>query len=100
MMPGRPTSVCRVPTRGNATSKRMPNRGKRGTKRSLLTDAAGIPVGQVVDGANRNDFKLTRATLTSIGDGVITTDAEGRVTFLNPVARSLTVAFSITPTVG
>lgn len=29
-------------------------------------------------------------TLSSIGDAVITTDCEGRVTFLNPVAESLT----------
>src|SRR4051812_11480396 len=29
-------------------------------------------------------------TLSSIGDAVITTDAEGRVAFLNPVAESLT----------
>lgn len=32
----------------------------------------------------------SRATLASIGDAVITTDTEGRVTFLNPVAQSLT----------
>jgi PAS domain S-box-containing protein len=31
-----------------------------------------------------------RVTLTSIGDAVIATDAEGRVTFLNPVAEALT----------
>ena len=31
-----------------------------------------------------------RATLPAIGDAVITTDIEGRVTFLNPVAESLT----------
>ena len=29
-------------------------------------------------------------TLSSIGDAVITTDGEGRVTFLNPVAATLT----------
>ena len=29
-------------------------------------------------------------TLSCIGDAVITTDREGRVTFLNPVAESLT----------
>ncbi len=31
-----------------------------------------------------------RVTLTSIGDAVITTDAGGRITYLNPVAESLT----------
>jgi PAS domain S-box-containing protein len=34
--------------------------------------------------------ELLRATLTSIGDGVIATDVEGKVTFLNPVAEALT----------
>jgi PAS domain S-box-containing protein len=31
-----------------------------------------------------------KVILSSIGDGVVTTDAEGRVTFLNPVAEALT----------
>src|SRR5437762_14092824 len=31
-----------------------------------------------------------QVTLSSIGDAVITTNAEGNVTFLNPVAQSLT----------
>jgi PAS domain S-box-containing protein len=31
-----------------------------------------------------------RVTLTSIGDAVMTSDAQGRVTFLNPVAEALT----------
>ena len=51
---------------GGKTGPNPTDRGKRGTKRSLLTEAAGIPVGVVVAGANRNDFKLTRATLEAI----------------------------------
>ena len=31
-----------------------------------------------------------QVTLSSIGDAVITTDRQGAVTFLNPVAQSLT----------
>lgn len=38
--------------------------------------------------AHQKDLLAT--TLTSIGDGVIVTDAEGRVTFLNPEAARLT----------
>ena len=38
----------------------------------------------------RADELLLRTTLRSIGDAVITTDGEGRVTFLNPVAERLT----------
>ncbi len=42
------------------------DRGKRGTKRSLLVEAGGVPVGLSVAGANRNDFKLLAATLQSV----------------------------------
>ena len=40
--------------------------------------------------ALRKESEWLRVTLASIGDAVITTDAEGRVTSLNPVAESLT----------
>jgi PAS domain S-box-containing protein len=40
--------------------------------------------------ALHNEREKLRVTLASIGDAVITTDTEGRVTFLNPVAESLT----------
>ncbi|MCR4281832.1 MAG: PAS domain S-box protein [Bauldia sp.] len=36
------------------------------------------------------ETELLRVTLKSIGDGVISTDAEGRVTFMNPVAEKMT----------
>ncbi len=51
---------------GGKTGPNPTDRGKRGTKRSLLTEAAGVPIGLVAAGANRNDFKLARATLASI----------------------------------
>jgi PAS domain S-box-containing protein len=38
----------------------------------------------------RENREWLHVTLTSIGDGVIATDADGRITFLNPVAESLT----------
>jgi PAS domain S-box-containing protein len=40
--------------------------------------------------ARTEQQSLWRMTLTSIGDGVIATDVEGLVTFLNPVAERLT----------
>ena len=42
------------------------DRGKQGVKRSLLTEATGIPLAIVIDGANRHDMKLVERTLGSI----------------------------------
>ena len=42
------------------------DRSKSGTKLSLLVDGQGIPLGITVDGANRHDMKMTKATLQSI----------------------------------
>jgi PAS domain S-box-containing protein len=38
----------------------------------------------------RENRRLLSATLSSIGDAVVATDREGRITFLNPVAETLT----------
>lgn len=35
-------------------------------KRSLLTEGHGVPVGLAIDGANRHDMKLVRATLENL----------------------------------
>jgi putative transposase len=51
---------------GKKTGPNPTDRAKRGVKRSLLTDGAGIPLAVAVEGANRNDFKLARATLEGI----------------------------------
>lgn len=46
--------------------KNPTDRGKQGTKRSLLTEGGGVPIGAVAEGSNRNDFKLLRETIESI----------------------------------
>jgi Transposase DDE domain len=42
------------------------DRGKQGTKRSLLVDGEGIPLGCMVAGANRNDSPLLAPTLAKL----------------------------------
>ena len=42
------------------------DRAESGTKRSILVDGKGVPLGVSVDGANRHDMKMTKATLQSI----------------------------------
>ena len=51
---------------GGKTGPNPTDRGKRGVKRALLTDGRGVPLGAVIDGANRNDHKLVRAALEAI----------------------------------
>lgn len=48
------------------TGKNPTDRAKIGTKRSVLTDGRGVPVGLEVAGANRPDMTLVGATLESI----------------------------------
>lgn len=51
---------------GKKTGPNPTDRAKDGVKRSLLTEAKGVPIGLAVAGANRNDFKLVKETLESI----------------------------------
>jgi putative transposase len=53
--------MTKAPLGKDATGKNPTDRAKIGTKRSLLTDGAGIPLAVVVDGANRHDSKLLAA---------------------------------------
>ena len=59
-------AMTKAPLGGERTGRNPTDRGKLGTKRSLLTEANGIPVGLAVEGANRHDKKLAEATLESI----------------------------------
>jgi putative transposase len=54
------------PFGGEAIGPNPPDRGTRGTKRSLLTDGQGIPIAVVVAGAKRHDMTLLAGTLDTI----------------------------------
>lgn len=59
-------AMTKAPLGGERTGKNPTDRGKQGAKRSLLTEANGVPVGLAVEGANRHDKELVEATLESI----------------------------------
>jgi transposase len=48
------------------TGRSPVDRGKIGTKRSLVTDRNGIPISCPVAGANKNDFKILEESLEHI----------------------------------
>jgi putative transposase len=52
---------------GKKTGPNPTDRAKRGTKRSLLTDGAGVPLAVAVAGANVPDMRLVEATLEAFG---------------------------------
>ncbi len=52
----------------------------------LLAVAVSLAVGRAIVRTERT----LRVTLSSVGDGVITTDADGRIAMMNPVAGQLT----------
>jgi putative transposase len=59
-------AMTKAPLGGEKTGPNPTDRSKRGTKRSLLVDEQGVPLGLVVSGANTPDGQLLEATLTSV----------------------------------
>ena len=59
-------SLHKAPTGGEGTGPNPTDRGKSGWKWSLATDANGVPIGWVIDGANRNDSILLAPTLDDV----------------------------------
>lgn len=59
--------IVKAPCGGETAGRSPVDRGKQGTKRSLLAEATGIPLGCVVAGANRHDSPLLRPTLETLG---------------------------------
>jgi len=55
--------IVKAPCGGDAAGRSPVDRGKQGTKRSVLVDGNGIPLGVVVAGANRHDSPLLEPTI-------------------------------------
>ena len=58
--------IVKAPCGGEMAGKSPVDRGKQGTKRSLLTDGAGIPLGCVIAPANRHDSPFLRPSLEKL----------------------------------
>jgi transposase len=58
--------ITKAPCGGHHTGRSPVDRGKQGRKRSLATDATGIPLGAVVAPANRHDSPLLSPTLDTL----------------------------------
>ena len=56
-------AITKAPLGGDATGPNPTDRGKMGTKRSLLVEEKGVPIGIEIAGAQRHDMKLLKATL-------------------------------------
>jgi len=59
-------AMTKAPLGGEATGKNPTDRSKVGTKRSLMTEANGIPIAVVSAGANVVDKQLLESTLQAI----------------------------------
>ena len=69
-------SLHKAPAGGEGTGPNPTDRGKTGWKWSIATDTNGVPIGWVIDGANRNDSILLAPTLDDIARRGLLGDVE------------------------
>ena len=69
-------SLHKAPCGGEGTGPNPTDRAKVGWKWSIATDLAGIPIGWVIDGANRNDSILFEPTLAAVAARGLIADIE------------------------
>lgn len=58
--------MTKAPLGGDGTEANPTDRGKKGTKRSVLMEGKGIPLYIAVDGDNRHDKMLVKGILDAI----------------------------------
>jgi len=67
-------SLHKAPYGGEGTGPNPTDRGKLGWKWSVASERNGIPLGWVIDGANRNDVRLLEPTLAAVNDAGLLTE--------------------------
>ena len=67
-------SLHKAPYGGEGTGPNPTDRGKLGWKWSVASERNGIPIGWVIDGANRNDVRLLESTLEAVDDAGLLID--------------------------
>ncbi|HWR53082.1 MAG TPA: PAS domain S-box protein [Bryobacteraceae bacterium] len=80
--------VCLSELQRRATFRAMAAAGLAEERRSALEREFVLRA--KAEASERQQKELLRVTLSSIGDGVIATDPDARITFINPVAEALT----------
>lgn len=69
-IPSRRTRLARAPMTADASQmswgSTATDRGKFGTKRSVLTEGGGVPIGFAMTGAHGHDFPLAREPMARI----------------------------------
>jgi len=58
--------MAKAPLGGDETGPHPTDRRKSGSKRHLITEGQGIPVGTALSGANRHDMKKAAETVDAI----------------------------------
>lgn len=61
-------SITKSPFGGEVSGRSPVDRGKQGTKRSVVCDGGGIPLALVSAGANRHDSPLLEPTIRAVPD--------------------------------
>lgn len=63
-------SITKSPCGGEVSGRSPVDRGKQGTKRSVVTDGGGLPLHLIAAGANAHDAPLLQPTLAGVPDAV------------------------------
>jgi transposase len=69
-------SLHKAPYGGEGTGPNPTDRAKLGWKWSVASERHGVPIGWVIDGANRNDVRMLVPTIEAVADAGLLADIE------------------------